>query len=73
MTKKEFFEELIEILELEEENPAETDEFEIDSLNLLGLITFLDENFGIQKTAEELENVSSLKDIIDLVGEDNLS
>lgn len=71
MNKQDFFEELKELLEIED-NLTETYELEIDSLDLLSLIAFLDENFEIQKTAEELKNISSVREIIDLIGEDNL-
>ncbi|KZS41451.1 hypothetical protein AWE51_22370 [Aquimarina aggregata] len=73
MNKQDFFEELQELLELDFTLTETTVIGEIDSLNLLSLITFLDENFDIQKTGEELKSITSVKNIIDLIGEDSLS
>ena len=72
MNKQDFFRELQELFEMEDDL-TDSSELEIDSLELLSLIVFLDENFSIQKTAEELKDISSVHDIINLVGEDNLS
>jgi len=72
MNKEEFFEELKELLEVED-NLTENYELQIDSLDLLSLIAFLDEKFGIQKNAEELKNISSVREIINLIGEEKLT
>ena len=72
MNRQDFFRELQELFEMEDDL-TDSSELEIDSLELLSLIVFLDENFSIQKTAEELKDISSVHDIINLVGEDNLS
>tara|TARA_R110000737_G_scaffold23664_1_gene42420 strand:+ start:299 stop:517 length:219 start_codon:yes stop_codon:yes gene_type:complete len=71
MNRQDFFKELQELFELEDELTESTG-LEIDSLELLSLIAFLDEYFSVQKTAEELQDISSVLDIINLVGEDNL-
>ena len=72
MNRQDFFRELQELFEMEDDL-TDSSELEIDSLELLSLIVFLDENFSIQKTAEELKDISYVHDIINLVGEDNLS
>ncbi len=72
MKIKELLEELEEIFELDETISIDS-ELEIDSLDLLSLISFLDEKFGVNKSANELDNISNVRDIINLIGGDKLS
>ena len=72
MNKEEFIEELIDILEIEEENVTFKTSLHLDSLEILSLIVFLDEKFGIKANAKELENISYVSDIVKLVGAENI-
>jgi acyl carrier protein len=71
MNKQEFFKELEDLFEIDEEL-NDISEFDLDSMDILSLVVFLDENFSIQKTAKELTDVSSIKDIIEIVGQEVL-
>ena len=44
----------------------------LDSMSILSLIAFLDEHFSIKASNEELKAVSSINDIVKLVGKDNI-
>ncbi len=72
MTKKEFIEELTDILELEDTNVDFDTQIALDSLSTLTVIAFLDENFGIKASSEELKLVSSINDIAKIIGIENL-
>ncbi len=71
MTKDTFLEEVADILEFEGAIDFNS-EISIDSLNTLSLIAFLDEEFSIKATAKEFKNISIVKDIVDLIGQDNI-
>jgi len=72
----EFLEELTELLEVEEAVTLDTsfegmDEY--DSLAVMSLIAFIDENFDKTISGEKLSNVKGVKELITLIGEDNIS
>ena len=69
MKKEEFIRGLSELFEYEINLLSD---LELDSIDILGLVVFLDENFSIQKTTEDLSKVSSVKDIVEIVGSDKL-
>lgn len=69
MKKEEFIRGLSELFEYEINLSSD---LELDSIDILGLVVFLDENFSIQKTTEDLSKVSSVKDIVEIVGSDKL-
>lgn len=69
MEKQKFIKSLSNLLELELNF---TSVFELDSIDIMGLVVFLDEEFSIQKTTEQLSEISSVKDIVDIVGSDKL-
>jgi acyl carrier protein len=73
MQKQEFFEKLKEALETEEnvnENTVLKNLPEYSSLTTLLLIALIDENFGKSLTAKELNSVSTIKSLMDLIGTD---
>lgn len=72
MTKDEFIEELVDILELEEDNVSFKTEIYLDSMSILAVIAFLHENFKKKVSAEELKNVASIDDIAKLAGKSNI-
>ena len=73
MKKNIFFEELIEIIELDEDQISEETLISLDSLSILSIIAFLDENFDKRVSAEKLKNITKVMDLIKLVGQENLS
>lgn len=72
MKKEDFFEELKDILELEDENIDFNTKISLDSLAMLSIIAFLDENFKIKVNAEQLKNITSINDILKIVGKENI-
>jgi acyl carrier protein len=50
----------------------DTTEIHLSSLSTLSLIAFIDENFDKQVKASELRNLHSVKDLIQLIGEENI-
>lgn len=66
MTKEVFFNTLEEVLEVE--HLTETSPIELSSLQTLGVIIFVDENFGKQLKTTDLENIKSISDLIALIG-----
>jgi acyl carrier protein len=76
MDRAEFLEELTELLEVEEAVTADTSfegMEEYDSLAVMSLIAFIDENFDKTISGVELSNVKGVKELITLIGEDNIS
>ncbi len=64
MTKEKIIEELVDVLELEEDKVTEETGLSLDSLQALSVITFLDKNFSKKVTAEQLEAVGTVADIL---------
>lgn len=71
MEKKIFLEKLKDSLELED-NMTENTSLNLSSLTTLSLIVFIDENFDKQFKAIELKNIRTVKDLINLIGENNI-
>ncbi|WP_318343164.1 hypothetical protein [Flagellimonas baculiformis] len=72
MKKKEFIEEIKEILLLEDASVDESTEIEIDSMASLLIIAFFDEKFGVGITQEEIKGLTKISDFIDFIGRKNL-
>ena len=66
MTKEAFLNTLEEVLEIEQ--LTDTSTLDLTSLQVLGVIIFVDENFGKQLKTTDLENIKSVSDLIRLVG-----
>jgi len=66
MTKEVFFNTLEETLEVDQ--LTDTSPIELTSLQVLGIIIFVDENFGKQLKTSDLENIKSVSDLISLIG-----
>jgi acyl carrier protein len=66
MTKEMFLNKLEEVLEVEllTENSA----IELNSMQVLGVIVFVDENFGKQLKTKDIQNIQSISDLIGLIG-----
>jgi acyl carrier protein len=78
MTKKNFFNQVEELLELEGELETndETlieDILEIDSLGHITLISLIKDSFGIELKAEDFSQFVTLKDIVSKIGEANFA
>jgi acyl carrier protein len=74
MTKKDFFNQVEELLELEGEleTNVETlidDILEIDSLGHITLISLIKDSFGVEIKAEDFSKFDNLNDIISIIGE----
>ena len=59
--------EVSEILMLEEDFNINETQIEFDSLSSLMLVEFLDSNFEISISKDEIKNFNVLKDIIDFI------
>jgi len=72
MTESDFIEELVDVLELEDEEATLKTRVDLDSLKMMSVIAFLDENFSRTATAEDLKEVASLQDIWLLAGKGDI-
>ncbi len=72
MKKVDFLEELVDVLEIENEEVNYDTELALDSLQTLSIIAFLDENFDMQVKADILANVSAIKDLVSIIGENKI-
>jgi len=66
MTKEAFLNTLEEVLEIEQ--LKDTSDLDLTSLQVLGVIVFVDENFGKQLKTTDVENIKSVSDLISLIG-----
>jgi len=66
MTKEVFLNTLEEVLEVEQ--LTETTPIELNSLQTLGVIVFVDENFDKQLKTTDLQNIHAVSDLIALIG-----
>jgi len=67
MKNTEIIKEISELLELEGNFDINETPIEIDSLSSLGLVSFLDTNFNISVTKEEIEEFKVVNDIIKFI------
>lgn len=73
MNKNDFYEEMTEILELDDTVNSDSplnEENGFDSLAILTLIAFVDENFDMSLSGEALGNLTSIKQLMSLIGDD---
>jgi acyl carrier protein len=73
MNKETFFNELIDILELDDSSVNEESEIHLTSLSTLSVMAFVYDNFEKQVKASDLQKVDYVKDLIDLIGSDKFS
>ena len=74
MKKAAFIKELPDVLEIDEELTEESnlkDLEEYDSLAVLSLVAFIDEKFGTSLSSDELTEVTTVRSLIELIGEEN--
>jgi acyl carrier protein len=72
MDRNLFFTELKDILEIEDETLKEESEIHLTSLSTLSIMAFVYENFEKQVKASDLRNIGCVKDLINLIGDENL-
>jgi acyl carrier protein len=74
MKKNEFVSQLSEFCEFENENFTLETHFKsingYDSLALMSIIAFVDENFKTSLTASQLSKITDFKSLIELIGQD---
>lgn len=74
MTKNEFINELSEYCEFEGKDLASDTILKTiegyDSLAIMSMIAFIDENFGLKFTAQQLKELTDFNSIMNLIGED---
>jgi acyl carrier protein len=75
MKKKDFFQELVECMEIEpvdiDEDTVFKDLEDFDSMAVMSIVAFADENFGETLTAEQLKNMKTVRDLMELIGMDH--
>ena len=74
MKKKEFLEKLQEALEAEEQLSPDT-EFSglsnYDSMSIMVIIAFTDENFNKKISASQFKSIKQVKDLMEVIGREN--
>ena len=70
MNKEEFYNKLIDELDLEEKELNEKSSLHLTSLNHLSLISFLDGHFNFRVKAADLKDIDSVDKLMRLIGED---
>jgi acyl carrier protein len=73
MDRNTFINEVKDILEIEDDELIAESEIHLTSLSTLSMMAFIYENFDRQVKASELQKISQLKDLMNLIGYDNLA
>jgi acyl carrier protein len=73
MEQKSFFNELYDILEIEDDELNEETAINLTSLATLSVMAFVYENFEKQVKASELQKVKYVKDLMSLIGAENFN
>lgn len=73
MKKNEFYNEFLEFLEIESvnnlnENTTLKDLDEYDSFFVLTIVAFVDDNFSINLTSKQLNDIETIADLMTLIG-----
>ena len=72
MKKEDFFEELLECMEIDPVELSEDTAFkqleDFDSMAVMSIVAFIDEKFGTVLAAEELEKMVTVGDLMKLIG-----
>ena len=69
MEKQEIISELVEILMLDDGCNIDQTPIEFDSLSSLILVEFLDANFNISISKEEIKSFETIQSVIDFIGD----
>jgi acyl carrier protein len=76
MVINQFLEELKELLELSEDIDLNTDLKsldEFDSMAIMSLVAFIHKTFGKQFNARQLNNITTVQSLVDLIGADSFN
>ncbi len=73
MKKEEFLEKLNDALEISDNELSENSPINLTSIMNLSLIVFLDENFNIRVTGNDLKGIDTVDKIIALIGSEKIS
>ena len=71
MKKKEFYKQLSEILDIEDTGLNEDSAIVMTSMAVLGIIALADENFGKQVKISDLKQLTSVHELMELIGIEN--
>lgn len=71
MEKNIFYGEIKDILEIEDDVIHEETEIQLTSLSTLSIMAFIDENFEKQVKPTDLQKVTSVRNLMDLIGREN--
>ncbi|MBS1370056.1 MAG: acyl carrier protein [Lentisphaeria bacterium] len=76
MKKNEFFEKLVELLELDDDvTLSETTDLkdfeEFDSLAIMSIVAFADRNFSRKLSGAQLSEVDTVGSLMDVIGREN--
>lgn len=75
MKKQEFIDKLKQILEFEDQKVNEMTDLrdleEYDSLSIISIIAFVDEEFEKKLSGEQLSEITTVKSLIELIGLDH--
>jgi acyl carrier protein len=71
MDKLFFFNELKDVLEIEEDVINEESEIHLTSLSKLSIMAFIYENFEKQIKPSELQDINKIQNLVDLIGREN--
>jgi acyl carrier protein len=69
MEKQEIISELVEVLMLDDGYNIDETPIEFDSLSSLMLVEFLDSNFNITITKEEIKSFETIKSVLEFIDE----
>ncbi len=75
MKKEDFYRELIECMEIDPVDMTEETVFreleDFDSMAIMSIVAFADEKFGKTLAAEQLKNMKTVGDLMELIGREN--
>lgn len=76
MKTSEFTKQLADLLEIEDDLSLETnlkDYEEYDSMAIMSIVAYIHKNFGKQFNARQLNQIDTVKSLIDLIGHDSFT
>jgi acyl carrier protein len=73
MKKQDFFDEIIDALELDERSVNEKTPIHLTSIKILALIVFVDEKFEKQIKIVDLKDVKTISDLMKVIGTENFT
>ena len=75
MKKEDFYRELIECMEIDPVDITEETVFreleDFDSMAIMSIVAFADEKFGKTLAAEQLKNMKTVGDLMELIGREH--